>query len=250
LALAVTRAYADVLRASANRAASTTAVAAAKEDLARAERSRDVGMATESDVLSLRVHLVQMQEREIAASSGVGIAAAQLNRLMGAPLDQPLLLDEPAPVAAALPSREETERAARQDRPALKRAELQLSLAETARKAARASFLPQVYLQGVYEVNGHTFTDRASSWTVGGQLRWNLFAGGGDAARLRAAAEAASRASAERESAEAGLRLEAWTTRAELEAATAREEVGRTAVLQARESQRIIRDRYEAGLAG
>ncbi|HSK10624.1 MAG TPA: TolC family protein, partial [Vicinamibacterales bacterium] len=73
---------------------------------------------------------------------------------------------------------------------------------------------------------------------------------GGDAARVRAAVEAANRAGAERESAETGLRLEAWTTRAELEAATAREAVGRTAVLQARESQRIIRDRYEAGLAG
>ena len=52
------------------------------------------------------------------------------------------------------------------------------------------------------------------------------------------------------QSAESGLRLEAWTTRAQLESATAREAVGRTAVLQARESQRIIRDRYEAGLAG
>ena len=32
--------------------------------------------------------------------------------------------------------------------------------------------------------------------------------------------------------------------------AVAREAVGRAAVLQARESQRIIRDRYESGLAG
>ncbi len=84
---------------------------------------------------------------------------------------------------------------------------------------------------------------------VAGQVRWNLFAGGGDLARLRAATEAASRAAAERQSAETGLRLEVWTTRAQLEAAVAREVVGRSAVLQARESQRIIRDRYDAGLA-
>ena len=250
LALAATRAYGEALQATAGRAAATAAVAAAKEDLARAERSRDVGMATESDVLSLRVHLAQMQEREIRAASGVAIATAQLNRLMGVPLDRQLQLEEPAPAPGQVPSREEVEQAVSRDRPALKRAALQASLADTARKAARHAFLPQVYVQGVYEVNGHTFDDRASAWTLGGQVRWNLFAGGGDAARLRAATEAANRAAAERESAEAGLRLEAWTTRSQLEAALAREAVGRTAVLQARESQRIIRDRYEAGLAG
>ena len=250
LALAATRAYGEVLRAGAGRAAGAAAVAAAREDLARAQRSRDVGMATESDVLSLTVHLAQMQEREIQASSAAAIAAAQLNRLMGAPLDRALVLVEPVPVQAPIPSREEAEQAAVRDRPAVKRAAFQLSLAETARKSARAAFLPQVSFQGLYEINGHTFTDRASSWMVAGQLRWSLFAGGGDLARLRAATEAASRAGAERESLETGLRLEAWTTRAQLEAAVAREAVGRSAVLQARESQRIIRDRYEAGLAG
>jgi outer membrane protein TolC len=36
---------------------------------------------------------------------------------------------------------------------------------------------------------------------------------------------------------------------AQLAAARAREEAGRAALMQARESQRIIRDRYEGGLA-
>jgi outer membrane protein TolC len=249
LALAATRAYGDALRAGTSQAAAAAAVAAAKEDLARAERSRDVGMGTESDVLSLRVHLAQMQERDIQATSGVTIATAQLNRLMGTPLDHEVILAEPAPATVTVPSREAAEQAAVRDRPAFQRAAVQQSLAETARRAAGAAFLPQVYVQGLYEVNGHTFTDRASSWMVAGQVRWNLFAGGGDLARLRAATESAARAAAERQSAEAGLRLEAWTTRSQLEAAVAREAVGRSAVLQARESQRIIRDRYDAGLA-
>jgi outer membrane protein TolC len=101
----------------------------------------------------------------------------------------------------------------------------------------------------MYEWNGHTFGDRAGSWMIAGQARINLFAGGGDLARLHAANEAAVRAAAERQSAEAGLRLEIRTATAQLEAAQARNGVARSAVLQARESQRIIRDRYEAGLA-
>jgi outer membrane protein TolC len=39
-----------------------------------------------------------------------------------------------------------------------------------------------------------------------------------------------------------------YTAVARLDAARAREAVGRAAVAQARESRRIIRDRYEAGL--
>lgn len=248
LALAATRAYGEVLLASANHAAAAAAVNAAREDAARAERSRDVGMSTEADVLSLRVHLAQMQEREIRSASGEQVALAQLNRLMGSSLDRRLTLAEPALAPVNLPAGEESERAALRDRAALKRASLQVSLADTARTAARAAFLPQFSLQAVYELNGHTFSDRASSWTVAGQARVNLFAGGGDLARFKAATAAAARAAAERQSAEAGLRLEVRTARAQLEAAQARETVGRSAVLQARESQRIIRDRYDAGL--
>lgn len=250
LALATTRAYGDVLQAGANRAAAFAAVSAAQEDLARVQHRRDVGMASEADVLSLQVHLAQVQEREIRATSAIAIAGAQLNRLMGVALEHPVLLADPAVGPTSVPSPQDAEQDAVRNRPAFKRAALEVSLAETARKAARAAFLPQFSVQGLYEINGHSFTDRASSWTVAGQARVNLFAGGADAARLRAAAEAARRASAERESTESGLRLEVQTARAQLEGAIAREAVGRTAVLQARESQRIIRDRYEAGLAG
>jgi outer membrane protein TolC len=250
LALATTRAYGDLLQATANRAAAASAVAAANEDLARTQHSRDVGMASEADVLSLRVHLAQMQEREIRAASGVAVATAQLNRLMGAPLDQPLTLAEPGLAPVNLPTQADVVKAAVENRPAIKRAALQVSLADVARSAAKQAFLPQAYFQGMYELNGHTFGDRASSWMVAGQIRFNLFAGLGDDARLRAATEAANRARAERDSAESALKLEVENARAQLEAAIAREGVGRSAVLQARESQRIIRDRFDAGLAG
>jgi outer membrane protein len=250
LALATTKAYGDLLQATANRTAAAAAVASAKEDLARVEHSRDAGMASEADVLSLRVHLAQVQEREIRAASGVAVATTQLNRLTGAPLDRPLALEDPALAPVALPSAADAQKAAVADRPAFKAAALQVSLAETARHAARMAFLPQAYFQGTYEWNGDSFGDRASSWMVGGQVRVNLFAGLGDRARLAAAAAADARARAQRESAESGLKLEAQNARAQLEGAVAREAVGRTAVLQARESQRIIRDRFDAGLAG
>jgi outer membrane protein len=250
MALGVTRVFGGVLQAVAWRTAADAAVDAAKDDLARTEQRRDAGLATEADVLSLRVFLAQMQERQIRAASGEAIARAQLNQLMGAALDESFALTEPAPVVAATRPAADDEASALKNRPALKRADAQLALADAGRSAAKRAFLPQAYFQAMYDTNGNTFTDRASSWLVAGQLRINLFAGLGDSARLRAATEARVRAGAERENLSNTIRLEVRTARAELDAALARQAVGRAAVLQARESQRIIRDRYDSGLAG
>jgi outer membrane protein TolC len=212
-------------------------------------------MATEADVLSLKVFLAQMQERQIRATSGEAIARAQLNQMMGAPLDRAYTLAEPVPPSAsarqaAASGAAVDEANALKERPAVRRADAQLALAQVGRSAAKSAFLPQAYFQAMYDMNGNTFGDRASSWLVAGQIRINLFAGLGDSARLRAATEAQVRAEAEREHVLNAVRLEVRTARAELDAALAREAVGRAVVLQARESQRIIRDRYESGLAG
>ena len=251
LALGVTRVYGMVLQAIAGRKAADAAVDAANDDLTRTEQRRDAGFITEADVLSLQVFLAQMQERQIRAASGEAIARAQLNQLMGVPLDKPFsLVEPPPPSAATTPPATNEETAALENRAVVHRADTQVALADTARTAAKAAFLPQVYFQGMYELNGNTFGNRASAWMVSGQLRFNLFAGFGDAARLKAASAAESRAKAERDNALDSVRLEVRTARAEYDAALAREAVGRAAVLQARESQRIIRDRYESGLAG
>jgi outer membrane protein TolC len=57
------------------------------------------------------------------------------------------------------------------------------------------------------------------------------------------------RATAERERVAQRIEVDVRGTLAQLAAARAREEAGRAALAQARESQRIIRDRYESGLA-
>lgn len=249
VALGVARSFGGVLHAAAARKAAAAAVESARDDLARTEQRRDAGLVSEADVLSLEVFLSQMLERQIRAASGEAIARAQLNQLMGAPLEHGFEPIEPAPQVVTPSPLTDDESSAMKNRPAVRRAEAQVALAAVARSAARAAFLPQVSVQGMYEINGHNFSDRASSWLVAGQLRFNLFAGLGDSARLKAATAAEARAAAERENLLSTVRLEVRTARAELEAAVAREAIGRETVLQARESQRIIRDRYESGMA-
>jgi outer membrane protein TolC len=76
----------------------------------------------------------------------------------------------------------------------------------------------------------------------------NLFHGLADKARLAEARVQATRRAIEREKAETLARLDVQIAVARLEAARESEAVGRAAADRARESRRIIRDRYESGL--
>lgn len=250
IALAATRAYGQVLLASAGARAADSAVTTAEEDVRRAERRRDAGLATEADVLALQVHLARMRERQIQNASDETIARAELNQAMGEPLDRTYTLDEAAAAAPAVPSIAQLEQEALASRSETKSAQMQEALARESQRGARAALLPQVSVQGLVDLTGMTgsWGNRASAWLVGAQLRWNVFSGLGDLARLRETALATTRAGADRERVDTSIRLDVRTAAARVQSAIARERVGQAAVAQARESQRIMRDRYEAGM--
>ena len=84
---------------------------------------------------------------------------------------------------------------------------------------------------------------------VGAVARVNLFQGLADRARLTEATEQSKRRALEREKAQSAVRLEVRIARRTAGRSHRREAAGRASVAQARESQRIIRDRYESGLA-
>jgi outer membrane protein len=249
LKVGVTQAYGQGLMAEAQRRAAESAVAAAEEDVRRAERRRDAGMGTEADVLALKVHLASVLERRIIAASQETISRARLNEAMGEPLDHVFQLQavQPLPEQTVSPGDLETE--ALTSRPDMFRATAQERLTLEAVTMARAGYYPQAALQGVYEFNGGTLTTRASSWTVGAVFRWNVFGGFADAARVGEARAANDRARADRERQETAIRVDVRVAVARVEESRAREVVGRSAQAQATESQRIVRDRYDAGLA-
>ena len=249
LRLGVTRAFGEVLMAQANRAAATAALESAEEDLRRAERRRDAGLATEADVLAVKVHLAQIRERQISAESRETVARLQLNEAMGEPLDARFEVQAPAPPQITTPPMADLEAEALANRPDVARAAAQERLAGESISTAKSAFYPHAAVQGVYEFNGGTFSDRVSAWTVGAVFRWNLFGGFADSARLGEAKAATVRARAERERQEVAARVDVRAAAARLDEARARAEVGRLAVAQAKESQRIVRDRFDAGLA-
>lgn len=245
----VTAAYGRVLVATAVRASAAAAVETGRADRELAGNRRDAGRATDADVLQLDVYLSRTREQQIRADADERIARAELNQLMGEPLGQAFALDRSS-VAPVVDTGDlaSLEAEALKNSPDVTVAALQERLAGANANAARGAFLPQVTAQGGWEFNGGSWNSRASSWVVGAVARVNVFHGFADTSRLAEAREQMTRRGIERVKAETAARLDVHIALARLEAARASEAVGRAAVAQARESQRIIRDRYEAGL--
>jgi outer membrane protein TolC len=249
VAVEVTRAYGRVLTAAASERAAASAVRGAGEDLARAERRRAVGLATDADVLALSVHMAAMQRRQIGAAGDAAIARADLNRLLGAPIDRAFDVLEPEPSAGTPPDAGALAAEAEARRPELRQSAAAIDSAKAGAHLARAGWLPRVTAQAGYQLDGLDMFDRSGSWIVGGELTWSVSLGGAERARTREAAAAVAAAEAAHDRAKAGVHLEVVTAVYQLQTARARAGVGRAAVEQATERERITRNRYDAGLA-
>ena len=249
LTSAVTEVYGRVLIAAATARSTAAMVETARADRELAGNRREAGQVTDADVLRLDVYLARTLEQQVQATSDERIARARLNQLMGEPLSTIFSLDlTPPGIAIDITNLASLEEEAVKNRPEVALALQQEQLAAASVDAAQAAFLPQVAAQGAWELNGGSWNARSSSWGAGVVARVNLFHGFADKARLAEARAQASRRAHEREKAETMARLDVQIAIAGLEAARASEAVGRAAADRARESRRIIRDRYESGV--
>jgi outer membrane protein TolC len=252
LAAAVTDAYGRVLIAAATARSAAATVEAARADRELAGNRRDAGRVTDADVLQLDVYVALALEQQVQATSDERIARARLNQLMGEPLETMFTMFSldltPLATAIDITNPAGLEEEALKNRPEVALAMQQEQLAAATVDAAQAAFLPQVAAQGGWELNGGAWNSRSSSWVAGAVARINLFHGFADKARLAEAREQTRRRAIEKGKAETMARLDVQIAIARLEAARASEAVGRAAADRARESRRIIRDRYESGL--
>lgn len=249
IATAVATTYGRLLVAQAQQRALTAALEAGHEDLARATRRRDAGLATDADVLALAVHVADLEQRAIAAAGDAVVLRAELNRLTGASISRSFTAVEPAYAGTAADTLPDLVALAQRQRPDVVRAAAGLDAADSARRAARGAFLPQVAAQAAVDVSGTRITERSASWIAGGEVRWSLALGGAERAGLRAAVAGVSRARLDADAVRAQAEVDVVTAWQHLQSARARQAVGRAAVDQARESLRIVRDRFDAGLA-
>jgi outer membrane protein TolC len=246
----VVRAYYDAALSAEQVKAADQAVRSAEADLQHAENVRSAGLSTDADVLSIRVHLAGVREQLIRRMADLDVARAALNDALGLPLDVThSLTTQLAPATSSAGLLADYEKSALADRPEFRQAKLSTSLAENQAANARSSLLPDVVLHGAFEADRQRFYDQGgANWLVSVGLRWNLFNGFRDKARIEESKSLLRRSEAQQESAGSAIRLQVRRAYADLRAAEQRIDVAKASVAEAEESLRITQNRYKAGM--
>ena len=242
----VAQAYHRVTLAEQAREVAEAAVRSAEADLERAEAVNEAGMSTDADVLSIRVHLASMREQEIQRRYDADVALAALNEAMGAPLDETHQLATPLTAPADIDADIDAQPGIR---PEVRQAKLAQDLGEARRESARKAYLPKIVARGVFEANRGRFINQGgANWFFGVGLEWNVF--DGSTKRKVQEAEASVAVARARTRQVAGqVSLQLRQARANLAASREKLNVAEASVAEAEESTRIIRNRYEAGVA-
>ncbi len=250
LILEIVRTYYGVLVLKENARAADEALETAEASAQRMETMHKAGMLVDSDLLSAKVFVSQMKDRQIRARNDLALAEMQLAREMGIALDAPAepaaTLTEPGMPAKTI---DEWIHVALEQRPALRAAQLQETAMGEERKAAKAEFGPKIGLFGTAERDAMTLGGPSgTNWTAGARLEFNVFAGGAQKARVAEAAANANKAKHNVEWFRSGVQMEVRKAYLDGNAAAQRAASARDAAEQAKESLRIVQNRYEAGL--
>lgn len=247
---AVTRAYHDLVMAKAVREVALETVQIAEADLKQIQARFGGGAAVKSDLLQAQVRLASVREEAIRAEQAVRIAKTALRHAIG--LDEEVDAAETLTAGAGPAGELEAALAAAMEfRPDYRALAAELRQAEAETRLAKSAYLPNVNVQGSFENNSTAplGPNGQSNYGAFGVVSLNLFNGLGDDARVRKA-----RAQEEkmRESLEAKRReIEVEVVEAYYSVSAARERiaVSETAVAQAEENLRIMRNRYATGLS-
>lgn len=244
----VIRAYYGVLVAEGQLKVAGEAVRAASAD---ADRIRDlVGreLVVDADLLAAEVHLADLHQQEIQARGNVEIARAALNTLLALPLDAVHQLGAVLPeLDVAIAPEAELLRSAIEHRPELRQAALEIDAKQKEVQAALGQYLPRVEFVATVGNSGHEPASGSGDYALGGTLSFDLFDWGRFARvnQARARRDGAEAAHARRAD---EVRFEVKRALEEYRAAQARIGVAAAAIERARETLRIVRDRYEVGL--
>jgi outer membrane protein len=217
---------------------------------AQAKARVESGLAVEADLLRSRVYLSAAKQQEIQAQGQLKIAQSQLSHLMGTSLDKATGNTSPlTPTNITIPS-EGSLVAEKRKRPDYQALLTELHQAKIAVGSRQKEFKPTVSGYAAWEAdNPSPGSYGGNNWSTGITLRWNLFAGGSDAARLEAARQRLEQKRRQVAAMESTMDLEIHKASIQYQSAEQQVIAAQAAEAQSEESLRILRNRYDAGLA-
>lgn len=226
------------------------ALETARANLKIVKSRYDTGFVVKSDLLRAQVRIAELEQDFLQTASQVEVGKAVLRAAMGIPEEEPIDPVSPLKKNSSPPTGTPDQwiETALTERPDLEQMRRQEIVAQKEIRKAWGNHLPGIDLLGQYEVNTENFSDTADNYTVGAVLKWNIYSGSRISARTAEARANLRQLQAIRKNMELGVRVE--TKEAFLNAGSAwdRIAVAQSAVDQADEALRIVRNRYRSGL--
>lgn len=266
LAFAVKSAYWGLARARDYEAVVAESVGQVREHLKDVRAFYDQGLLVKNEVLRAELQLSSAELMAIDARNAVEVARTSLLNLVGLPVDTEIDLATSAESQASrvpAPADEEAGPAAARalldtalaGRPELKAAEFRVLASEAGLKAAKAGWYPQVSLAGNYyylRPNARylpALDKFKGTWDVGLSVSFDVWNWGQTRDQAEQARAQLAQARDARRLLEDQAVLEVTQSRLALAQARRKIEVAASAVGQADENLRLVRDRFRQGVA-
>ncbi len=244
----VIRSYYGVLVAEGKKDVAAEAVKTAEAEVRRIRNFYQAGLVVQSDLLAAEVQLSEFRQQEIQAAGEVNTTYAALNTALGLPIHTPQrVTGELTERNFAVPGLEDLVQSALAHRPEFAQANLKIRATEESVRGARGQYLPKVDVFSTYGLSGRDLWSGNSDFTIGAGMTYN-FLDRSRSAKVDHARAARSMAAAEQEHLANQIRLEVVRAYQQYISVRERLDLAVEVVAQARETLRIVQDRYQEGL--
>lgn len=211
---------------------------------------KNAGMVPGIDVLRTQVEMQAQQQRLVAARNDFAKQKLTLERIIGLPASQEIVLTEKIPVTPVAPlTLEQALERAYRDRPDYHAAQAQVRAAQLSRKAAISQALPSVRFNADYGVLGRRPSENHPTYTTAAGVNIPIFQGG----KVKGEVMQADALLRQREAALDDLRgqieFEIHTSFLDLQSAAEQVQVAQSSIQLSEEALTQARDRFRAGVA-
>jgi TolC family type I secretion outer membrane protein len=253
----VRQTYFGVLAARLLVGVADAALARSELNLRSARGFFDVGTKPKSDVTRAEVEVANARVGVIRARNLVRFSEASFANALGLDATVPIEIADTLTYDAVALDPAQLAAEGLGNRPELRQAQARLDGARAQLSGARAGYLPDLTLSGsagyagddaLVSVDGVAGVSFSETWSITGQLTWNLFQGFFTQNRVRETQALVETARANYETVELQVRLE--VEQAYIAVVEAAERIGATekAIESAQENLRLAQGRYDAGV--
>jgi outer membrane protein len=243
------KAYVGLVLAQKNIIVTQQALETSKANLKMIQSRYNSGFVVKSDLLRAKVHIADLEQQKLLTESRFKINEAKLSTSMGSGNADSLNPVTPLNIGSEISGTiDNWIHTALSKRPEMENLRLEEDIAKKEVEKSRAGHYPDVNLVGNYEINSEDFSDSADNYAIGAVMRVNIFSGNRITEETRAAKSMLSRVQEMQKSIELGIKVQVREAFLKAISARKRIDVAKTAVDQAEEGLRIVKNRYNNGL--